>query len=144
MLQTITDNELIKVRTWTYGGKDNKAHFALEVINKKNFFVCVHYEMPFLVDDDEHDPLEINPNDSVIIKDQLAREWAAAFEGARYYILSDESADEAVLFRSDLEDVRNEINRILCEYNFEEKSHEEQVYNSNRITTVLEILKQIY
>lgn len=144
MLQTITDNELIKVRTWTYGGKDNKAHFALEVINKKDFFVCVHYEAPFLVEDDDHDPLEINPNDSIIIKDQLALEWSTAFNNARYRITTDEPADEAVLFRSDLEDVRSEIDRILCEYNFEAKSHEEQVYNSNRITTVLEILKQIY
>lgn len=144
MLQTITDNELIKVRTWTYGGKDDKAHFALEVINKNNFFVCVHYESPFFVDDDDHDPLEINPNDSVIIKDELALEWSAAFNNARYYITTNEPADEAALFRSDLEDVKNEIDRILSEYHFETKSHEEQIHNSNRITTVLEILKQIY
>lgn len=142
MLQTITENELIKVRTWTYGGKDNNKHFALEVINKKDFFVCVRYGEP--VFDTSREPLEINPNDSVIIKDKLAHEWAAAFESARYYILSNEPMDEADLFRSDLEDVQNEIERILHEYHFEEKSHSEQVYNSNQITTVLEILKQIY
>lgn len=141
MLQTITENELIKVRTWTYGGKDNKRHFALEVINKIDFFVYVRYGE--LVSDTEHEPLEIDPNDSVIIKDELAREWATAFNNDWFYILTDEPADEAVLFRSDLEDIRNEINRILCEYHFEEKSHNEQVYSSNQITTVLEILKRI-
>lgn len=141
MLQTIIDNELIKIRTWTYSGKDKNRHFALEVINKKDFFICVHYNEPFF--NDNYDPIEISPNDSVIIKDELAREWATAFKNAQYYILSNEPEDETVIFRSDLEDIRNEINRILCEYHFEEKSHEEQVYNSNRITTVLEILKQI-
>lgn len=137
MAKVIFENDLIKV---TATGHD--CDFIATVENKTDKEICVHYDEPFL--QDNYDPMLIGPNDWIgILADEEGKDWIKAFKTDWFYICGVEDESDEIVFRSDLEDIQIEVERILNEYEFKKKVHNEQVHNSNQLVTVLEILKSI-
>lgn len=138
MAKVIFENDLIKVTEAEHGCKP-----FVTIENKTNERICVHYDEPGY--NDNYDSILIESNHfAILLENEEGRDWVEAFKTDWFYICGVEDESEEIIFRSDLEDIQNEIDRILKEYEFKKKVHNEQVYNSNKLVTVLEILKQIY
>ena len=137
MAKVIFENDLIKVTA-----TEHDYDFIATVENKTDKEICVHYDEPFL--QDNYDPMLIGPNDWLgLLANEEGRDWIKAFKKDWFYICGTEDESDEIIFRSDLEDIQNEVDRILNEYEFKKKVYDEQVYNSNQLVTVLEILKSI-
>lgn len=126
---TIFENDFIKVSTT---GHDYD--FIAVIENKTNQKICVHYDEPGY--NDNYEPILIAPNDWVgLLADDEGRDWVKAIENNQIYVVTQ--------WNDDCEEIMNEVERILNEYNLYDHDHNTNVANSNQLVTVLEILKKI-
>ena len=126
---TIFENNFIKVSTT---GHDYD--FIAVVKNKTNEQICVHYDEPGY--NDNYDSILIAPNDWVgLLADDEGRDWVKAIENNQIYVVTQ--------WNDDCEEIMNEVERILNEYNLYDHDRNTNVANSNQLVTVLEILKNI-
>lgn len=141
---TIFENDLIKVST-----TDKDSDFIAVIENKTNNKICVHYDKPGY--NDNYDPILIEPNDWVgLFANEEGRDWIKAIENNQIYVVTDD--DEIGYYptgcsmgqwNEDCEEITNEVERILNEYNLYDHDRNTNVANSNQLVTVLEILKKI-
>lgn len=141
---TIFENDFIKVSTT---GHDYDLIAVIE--NKTNQKICVHYDEPGY--NDNYDPILIAPNDWVgLLAEEEGRDWVKAIENNQIYIATND--DEigyyptgclVTQWNDDCEEITNEVERILNEYNLYDHDRNTNVANSNQLVTVLEILKKI-
>ncbi len=141
---TIFENELIKVDTT---GRDYD--FIATIENKTDGQICVHYDKPCC--DDNYNPILIAPKDWVgLLADEEGRDWIKAIENNQISVTTND--DEIFYYptgcsmtqwNEDCEEIAEEIERILNEYNLYDHSRDTNVANSNQLATVLEILKKI-
>lgn len=145
-MTTIFENDLIKVST---KGK-NSASIAIATIeNKTDGQICVHYDEPGY--NDNYDPILIAPNNwAALLEGRVGRDWLKAIENNQIYVATND--DEIFYYptgcsmtrwNEDCEEIKAEAERILNEYNLYDHSRETNVANSNKLVTVLEILKKI-
>lgn len=143
---TIFENDFIKVSTT---GK-NSASIAIATIeNKTDGQICVHYDEPGY--NDNYNPILIAPNNWIaLLEDEEGRGWVKAIERNQIYVVTDD--DEISYYpmgcsmtqwNEDCEEITNEVERILNEYNLYDHDRNTNVANSNQLVTVLEILKNI-
>ena len=126
---TIFENNFIKVSTT---GHDYD--FIAVVKNKTNEQICVHYDEPGY--NDNYDSILIAPNDWVgLLADDEGRDWVKAIENNQIYVVTQ--------WNDDCEEIMNEVERILNEYNLYDHDRNTNVANSNQLVMVLEILKNI-
>lgn len=141
---TIFENDFIKVST---AKQDTDLIAVIE--NKTNEKICVHYDAPGY--NDNYDPILIQPNSWVGVEnDEEGRDWIKAIENNQIYIATND--DEIGYYQTgcsmtqwneDCEEITNEVERILNEYNLYDHSRNTNISNSNNLVTVLEILKKI-
>lgn len=143
---TIFENDFIKVNTT---GK-NSAFIAIATIeNKTDGQICVHYDKPGY--NDNYDPILIAPNDWVaLLEDEEGRDWVKAIENNQIYVVTNNdeisyypTGCSMTQWNDDCEEITNEVERILNEYNLYDHDRNTNVANSNQLVTVLEILKKI-
>ena len=141
-MTTIFENDLIKVSTT---GEDHD--FVAVIENRTNNKICVHYNKPGY--NDNYDPISIRSNSWVGVKNNdEGRDWVRAIENNQIYVIYDEAdyyttGCSIMQWNEDCEKITNEVERILNEYNLYGHSHNENVSNSNKLVTVIEILKSI-
>lgn len=142
---TIFENDFIKVST---PGHDYD--FIAVVENKTSEQICVHYDEPGY--NDNYDPILIKPNDWVwlLVDDEEGRDWIKAIERNQIYIVTNDdeigcypTGCSMTQWNDDCEEITNEVERILNEYNLYDHDRNTNVANSNQLVTVLEILKKI-
>lgn len=143
-MTTIFENDLIKVTE-----AENGSYSFITIDNKTNGQICVHYDKPGY--NDNYDPIVINPNRQVILlTEEENRDWIEAFKRNQIYVVID--SDEIGYYptgcsmtqwNDDCEEITNEVERILNEYNLYDHDRDTNVANSNQLVTVLEILKKI-
>lgn len=143
-MEKIFENDFIKVTE-----AENGSYSFITIDNKTNGQICVHYDKPGY--NDNYDPIVINPNRQVILlTEEENRDWIEAFKRNQIYIVTD--SDEIGYYptgcsmtqwNEDCEEITNEVERILNEYNLYDHDRNTNVYNSNQLVTVLEILKKI-
>ena len=143
-MTTIFENDLIEVTE-----AENGSYSFITIDNKTNGQICVHYDKPGY--NDNYDPIVINPNRRVILlTEEENRDWIEAFKRNQIYIVTD--SDEIGYYSTgcsmtqwneDCEEITNEVERILNEYNLYDHDRNTNVANSNQLVTVLEILKKI-
>lgn len=143
-MEKIFENDFIKVNTTV---KDSD--FIAVIENKTNQKICVHYDEPGY--NDNYDPILIQPNSWVGVENNdEGRDWIKAIENDQIYIVTD--SDEIGYYptgcsmtqwNEDCEEITNEVERILNEYNLYDHDRNTNVYNSNQLVTVIEILKSI-
>ena len=141
---TIFENDFIKVST-----TDRDYDFIAVIENKTNQKICVHYDEPGY--NDNYDPILIAPNDWVgLLADEEGRDWVKAIKRNQIYVATND--DEIGYYptgcsmgqwNEDCEEITNEVERILDEYNLYDHDRNTNVANSNQLVTVLEILKKI-
>ena len=143
---TIFENDLIKVST---KGK-NSASIAIATIeNKTDGQICVHYDEPGY--NDNYDPILIAPNNlAALLEGRVGRDWLKAIENNQIYIVTDDdeigyypTGCSMTLWNEECEEITNQVERILNEYNLYDHDRNTNVANSNQLVTVLEILKNI-
>lgn len=143
-MTTIFENDFIKVST------TNKDYDFINVIeNKTNKQISIHYDKPGY--NDNYDPILIAPNDWVgLLADEEGRDWIKAIKNNQVYVVKND--DEIGYYQTgcsmtqwneDCEEITNEVERILNEYNLYDHSRETNIANSNQLVTILEILKEI-
>lgn len=143
-MATIFENNFIKVSTT---GHDYD--FIAVVENKTNNKICVHYDEPGY--NDNYDPTLIQPNSWVGVEnDEEGRDWLKAIENNQIYIVTNDdeigyypTGCSMTQWNDDCEEITNEVERILNEYNLYDHDRNTNVANSNQLVTVLEILKNI-
>ena len=143
-MTTIFENDLIKVSTT---GRDYD--FIAIIDNKTDGHICIHYDEPNY--NDNYEPILVAPNDWFgLLADDEGRNWVKAIENNQIYIVT--SDDEIgyyptgcsmTLWNEDCEEITNQVERILNEYNLYDHDRNTNVANSNQLVTVLEILKKI-
>ena len=141
---TIFENEFIKVSTT---GKDYD--FIAVIENKTNEQICVHYDEPGY--NDSYEPILIAPNDWVgLLANEEDRDWVEAFKNNQIYVAANDDENDYYLtgcsmtqWNEDCEQIMAEAARILNEYNLYGHNRNTNVFNSNQLVTVLEILKKI-
>lgn len=143
-MTTIFENDFIEVTE-----AENGSYSFITIDNKTNGQICVHYDKPGY--NDNYDPIVINPNRQVILlTEEENRDWIEAFKRNQIYIVTD--SDEIGYYptgcsmtqwNEDCEEITNEVERILNEYNLYDHDRNTNVANSNQLVTVLEILKKI-
>lgn len=141
---TIFENDFIKVSATI---KDSDYIAVIE--NKMNEKICVHYDEPGY--NDNYDPILIQPNSWVGIEnDDEGRDWIEAIECNQIYVATNEdeigyypTGCSMTQWNDDCEEITNEVERILNEYNLYDHDRNTNVANSNQLVTVLEILKKI-
>lgn len=143
-MTTIFENDLIEVTE-----AENGSYSFITIDNKTNGQICVHYDKPGY--NDNYDPIVINPNRQVILlTEEENRDWIEAFKRNQIYVVTD--SDEIGYYptgcsmtqwNEDCEEITNEVERILNEYNLYDHDRNTNVANSNQLVTVLEILKNI-
>lgn len=141
---TIFENDFIKVST-----TDRDYDFIAVIENKTNQKICVHYDEPGY--NDNYDPILIQPNSWVgLLADDEGYDWIEAIKSNQIYIATND--DEIGYYptgcsmgqwNEDCEEITNEVERILNEYNLYDHDRNTNVANSNQLVTVLEILKSI-
>lgn len=143
---TIFENDFIKVSTT---GK-NSASIAIATIeNKTDGQICVHYDKPGY--NDNYDPILIAPNDwAALLADEEGRDWVKAIKNNQIYVVTNDdeigyypTGCSMTQWNDDCEEITNEVERILNEYNLYDHDRNTNVANSNQLVTVLEILKKI-
>ena len=141
----IFENDFIKIST---PGHDYD--FIAVVENKTNEQICVHYDESGY--NDNYDPILIKPNDWVwlLADDEEGRDWIKAIERNQIYIATNDdeigyypTGCSMTQWNDDCEEITNEVERILNEYNLYDHDRNTNVANSNQLVTVLEILKKI-
>ena len=143
-MTTIFENDLIKVSTT---GHDYD--FIAVVENKTNGQICIHYDKPGY--NDNYDPILIAPNDWIgLLADDEGRDWLKAIENNQIYVVTDDdeisyypTGCSMTQWNEDCEEITNQVERILNEYNLYDHDRNTNVANSNQLVTVLEILKKI-
>ena len=100
---------------------------------------------------DNYDPILIAPNDwAGLLAGEEGRDWIKAIENNQIYVVTDD--DEIGYYptgcsigqcNEDCEEITNEVERILNEYNLYDHDRNTNVANSNQLVTVLEILKRL-
>ena len=143
-MEKIFENDFIKVNTTV---KDSD--FIAVIENKTNQKICVHYDEPGY--NDNYDPILLQPNSWVGVENNdEGRDWIKAIENNQISVTTnDEEIDcyptgcSMTQWNEDCEEIKAEVERILNEYNLYDHDRETNVSNSNRLVTVLEILKKI-
>lgn len=143
-MTTIFENDLIKVSTT---GRDYD--FIAIIDNKTDGQICVHYDEPGY--NDNYDPILIQPNSWVGVENNdEGRDWIKAIENDQIYVVTDDdeigyypTGCSMTQWNKDCEEITNEVERILNEYNLYDHDRNTNVYNSNQLVTVIEILKSI-
>ena len=143
-MTTIFENDFIKVSTT---GHDYD--FIAVVENKTDGQICVHYDKPGY--NDNYDPILVAPNDWIgLLADDEGRDWVKAIENNQIYIVTDDdeisyypTGCSMTQWNEDCEEITNQVERILNEYNLYDHDRNTNVANSNQLVTVLEILKKI-
>ena len=141
---TIFENDFIKVST-----TDRDYDFIAVVENKTNQKICVHYDAPGY--NDTYDPILIQPNSWVGIEaNDEGCDWIETIKHNQIYIVTnDDEVDyyptgcSMTQWNDDCEEITNEVERILNEYNLYDHDRNTNISNSNQLVTVLEILKKI-
>ena len=141
---TIFENEFIKVST-----TDKDYDFIAVIENKTNEQICIHYDEPGY--NDSYDPILIAPNDWIgLLANEEGRDWVEAFENNQIYVVTNDDEIDYDLtgcsmtqWNEDCEQIMAEAERILNEYNLYGHNRNTNVFNSNQLVTVLEILKGI-
>lgn len=142
---TIFENDFIKVDTT---GKSASITIA-KIENKTDKQICVHYDEPGATD--KYNPISIAPNDWVgLLADYEGREWVRAIKRSQIYVATNDdeigyypTGCSMTQWNDDCEEIMNEVERILNEYNLYDHDRNTNVANSNQLVTVLEILKKI-
>ena len=143
-MTTIFENDFIKVST-----TEHDYDFIAVIENKTNNKICVHYDEPGY--NDNYDPILIQPNSWVgLLADDEGRDWLKAIENNQIYIVTDDdeisyypTGCSMTQWNEDCEEITNQVERILNEYNLYDHDRNTNVANSNQLVTVLEILKKI-
>lgn len=143
-MTTIFENDLIEVTE-----AENGSYSFITIDNKTNGQICVHYDKPGY--NDNYDPIVINPNRQVILlTEEENRDWIEAFKRNQIYIVTDDdeisyypTGCSMTQWNEDCEEITNQVERILNEYNLYDHDRNTNVANSNQLVTVLEILKKI-
>ena len=141
---TIFENEFIKVST-----TDKDYDFIAVIENKTNEQICIHYDEPGY--NDSYDPILIAPNDWIgLLANEEGRDWVEAFKNNQIYVVTNDDEIDYDLtgcsmtqWNEDCEQIMAEAERILNEYNLYGHNRNTNVFNSNQLVTVLEILKGI-
>lgn len=141
---TIFENDFIKVST-----TDRDYDFIAVIENKTNQKICVHYDEPGY--NDNYDPILIQPNSWVgLLADDEGCDWIEAIKSNQIYIAANDdeigyypTGCSMTQWNDDCEEITNEVERILNEYNLYDHDRNTNVANSNQLVTVLEILKKI-
>lgn len=143
-MTTIFENDLIKVSTT---GRDHG--FIAIIDNKTDGQICIHYDEPSY--NNNYDPILVAPNDWFgLLADDEGRDWVKAIENNQIYVVTNDDEIGYYLmgcsmtqWNEDCEEITAEVERILNEYNLYGHSRNTNIYNSNQLVTVLEILKKI-
>lgn len=143
-MTTIFENDFIKVST-----TDRDYDFIAVIENKTNQKICVHYDEPGY--NDNYDPILIQPNSWVgLLADDEGYDWIEAIKSNQIYIATNDdeigyypTGCSMTQWNDDCEEITNEVERILNEYNLYDHDRDTNVANSNQLVTVLEILKKI-
>ena len=143
-MTTIFENDFIKVST-----TEHDYDFIAVIENKTNNKICVHYDEPGY--NDNYDPILIQPNSWVgLLADDEGRDWLKAIENNQIYVVTDDdeisyypTGCSMTQWNEDCEEITNQVERILNEYNLYDHDRNTNVANSNQLVTVLEILKKI-
>lgn len=141
-MEKIFENDFIKVNTTV---KDSD--FIAVIENKTNNKICVHYDEPGY--NDNYDPILIRSNSWVGVENNdEGRDWVRAIENNQVYVTYVEAdyyttGCSIMQWNEDCEKITDEVERILNEYSLYDHDHNTNVYNSNQLVTVLEILKGI-
>lgn len=143
-MTTIFENDLIKVSTT---GRDYD--FIAIIDNKTDGQICIHYDKPGY--NDNYDPILIAPNDWFgLLADDEGRNWVKAIENNQIYVVTGDdeigyypTGCSMTQWNEDCEEITNQVERILNEYNLYDHDRNTNVANSNQLVTVLEILKKI-
>lgn len=139
---TIFENDFIKVSTT---GQDSD--FIAVIENKTNKKICVHYDEPGY--NDNYDSILIRSNDWIgLVANDEGRDWVKAIKNNQVYVTYVEAdyyttGCSMMQWNEDCEEIMNEVERILNEYNLYDHDRNTNVANSNQLVTVLEILKNI-
>lgn len=141
---TIFENDFVKVST-----TDKDYDFVAVIENKTNEQICVHYDKPGY--NDNYDPILIAPNDWIgLLANEEDRDWVEAIKNNQIYIVANDDEIDYYLtgcsmtqWNEDCEQIMAEAARILNEYNLYDHNRNTNVFNSNQLVTVLEILKKI-
>ena len=143
-MTTIFENDLIKVSAT---GRDYG--FIAIIDNKTDGQICIHYDKPGY--NDNYDPILVAPNDWIgLLADDEGRDWLKAIENNQIYVVTDDdeisyypTGCSMTQWNEDCEEITNQVERILNEYNLYDHDRNTNVANSNQLVTVLEILKKI-
>ena len=143
-MTTIVENDLIKVSTT---GRDYD--FIAIIDNKTDGQICVHYDKPGY--NDNYEPILVAPNDWFgLLADDEGRDWLNAIKNNQIYIVTNDdeigyypTGCSMTQWNEDCEEITNQVERILNEYNLYDHDRNTNVANSNQLVTVLEILKKI-
>ena len=141
---TIFENDIIKVNT-----TNRDSDFIAVIKNKTNNKICIHYDKPGYNDD--YNPILIQPNSWVGVEnDDEGYDWMEAIENNQIYVVTNDdeigyypTGCSMTQWNEDCEEITNEVERILNEYNLYNHDRNTNVANSNQLVTVLEILKKI-
>ena len=144
MAKVIFENNLIKVSM-----TEHDYDFIATIENKTGEQICVHYDKPGY--NDNYDPILIAPNDWIgLLADEEGKDWVKAIENNQIYVATDDdeiscysTGCSMTQWNEDCEEIAKEVERILNEYNLYDHDRNTNVYNSNQLVTVLEILKSI-
>lgn len=143
---TIFENDLIKVSKTE---KHSSSITIATIENKTDGQICVHYDKPGC--NDGYDPILIAPKDWVgLLEDEEGRDWVKAIENNQIYVATNDdeigyypTGCSMTQWNEDCEKITKEVERILNEYNLYDHDRKTNIYNSNQLITVLEILKNI-
>ena len=143
-MKTIFENDFIKVRT-----TDRDPNLIAVIENKTNQKICVHYDEPGY--NDNYDPILIQPNSWVGIENNNEGcDWIETIKHNQIYIVTNDdeigyypTGCSMTQWNDDCEEISNEVERILNEYNLYDHDRNTNIANSNQLATVLEILKKI-
>ena len=143
-MTTIFENDLIKVNVT---GRDHG--FIAIIDNKTDGQICVHYDEPGY--NDNYEPILVAPNDWIgLLADDEGRDWLKAIENNQIYIVTNDdeigyypTGCSMTQWNEDCEKIKAEAERILNEYSLYGHNRNTNVYNSNQLVTVIEILKSI-
>ena len=143
-MTTIFENDIIKVNVT---GRDHG--FIAIIDNKTDGQICIHYDKPGY--NDNYEPILVAPNDWFgLLADDEGRNWVKAIENNQIYIVTGDdeigyypTGCSMTQWNDDCEEITNQVERILNEYNLYDHDRNTNVANSNQLVTVLEILKKI-
>ncbi len=141
---TIFENDFIKVST-----TDRDYDFIAVIENKTNQKICIHYDAPGY--NDKYDPILVQPNSWVgLLANDEDCDWIETIRHNQIYIVTNDdeigyypTGCSMTQWNEDCEEITNEVERILDEYNLYDHDRNTNVANSNQLVTVIEILKKI-